>query len=190
MSSLPLAALAAPGGFAPDPRFMAAVAAAAEPAAPPDPLGAAWDDGHAAGYAQAAAAAAAAEVLAAEARGRIELALLRLDRDLAEQLRQRLGSAVRALCEASLVPLALDPGMLAARVERAAAMLSRADDERVLRLNPDDLGLVAGRLPDGLAVLADPALERGALRLETANGGVEDGPAHWARVIADAVAQC
>ena len=190
MSSLPLAALAAPGGFAPDPRFMAAVATAAAPAAPPDPLGAAWDDGHVAGYAQAAAAAAAAEVLAAEARGRIELALLRLDRDLAEQLRQRLGSAVRALCEASLVPLALDPGMLAARVERATAMLSRADDERVLRLNPDDLDLVAGRLPEGLAVLADPALERGALRLETANGGVEDGPAHWARVIADAVAQC
>ena len=80
--------------------------------------------------------------------------------------------------------------MLAVRAQRAAAMLARADDERVLRLHPADLKLVALRLPEGLAVLEDPALERGALRIESSSGGVEDGPEHWRRAIAEAVALC
>jgi flagellar assembly protein FliH len=46
------------------------------------------------------------------------------------------------------------------------------------------------RLPPALEVLPDPALERGALRIETQAGGVEDGPAHWHRAIAEALAQC
>ncbi len=86
--------------------------------------------------------------------------------------------------------MALDPAALAARVERAAAMLARADDERLLRLHPDDLALVAARLPEGLEALPDPALERGALRIESTAGGVEDGPSHWRRAIAEALAGC
>ena len=50
--------------------------------------------------------------------------------------------------------------------------------------------LVGKRLPEGLDVLPDPALERGALRVETQNGGVEDGPAHWRAAIAEALASC
>lgn len=188
MFSVPLSALAAPAAFAPDPRFLAALAAPPPPASAIDPVALAWNDGHTAGYAAGQADAAAAETLAANARGAIELALMRLDRDLGEQLSQRLSATVQALCTASLAPLALDPDALATRVERAAAMLSRADDDRVLRLHPADLELIAKRLPEGLAVRADPALERGALRLETATGGVEDGPAHWAQAIAEAIA--
>jgi flagellar assembly protein FliH len=33
-------------------------------------------------------------------------------------------------------------------------------------------------------------LERGALRVEAANGGVEDGPAQWRQAIAEALALC
>ena len=69
-------------------------------------------------------------------------------------------------------------------------MLARADDERVLRLHPDDLALIAGQLPEGLPVLADPVLERGGLRVETSNGGVEDGPEQWRRAIAEALSAC
>ena len=98
--------------------------------------------------------------------------------------------AVNALCEAAIAPMMLDKTALAARVVRAAGMLARADDERVLRLHPDDLKLVGKRLPEGLDVVPDPALERGALRVETANGGVEDGPAHWRAAIAEALGQC
>ena len=62
--------------------------------------------------------------------------------------------------------------------------------ERVLRLHPEDFKLIARQLPADLEVLPDAALERGALRVESANGGVEDGPAHWRRAIAEALGLC
>lgn len=190
MSSLPLAALAQISSFAPDPRFAARGAPILEAPAASDPGAQAWEAGYAAGSAETQQGADQAAAELAAARSRIELALARLDTEQTEQLRQKLFAAIEALCEASLAPLRLDPGALAARVERAAAMLARADDQRILRLHPADLALVAHHLPEGLEVRPDPALERGALRLETANGGVEDGPAHWRRAIAEALAQC
>ena len=189
MSSLPLALLAADNGFTPDPRFAGSFAAATT--LDPDDLRArSWNEGYAAGCAETQHAADVAATEQAAARCRIELTLARLDADQQELLRQRLFAAIEVLCEASLAPLLLDRNALTARVERAAAMLARADDERVLRLNPADIELVAGSLPIGLELRPDPALERGALRLETANGGVEDGPAHWRRAIAEALTQC
>ncbi|MEQ1499547.1 MAG: FliH/SctL family protein [Novosphingobium sp.] len=189
MSSLPIAALEQGSGFLPDPRFCPNHSER-QAALPVDPVAQAWDDGYGAGQAEANAAAVAAAHDSAAAHSAITLALARLDSQLAEELRQKLFVTVEALCEAAIAPLALDKAALAARVQRAAAMLSRADDERVLRLHPDDLDLVAKQLPADLEVLADPALERGALRVESANGGIEDGPAHWRRAIAEALEQC
>ena len=157
---------------------------------PEDPVAAAWAAGHAAGTAEALALATAQAEAEAAARERIELALARLNAEQEEDLRRRLYATVEALCETAIAPLALDRDALLVRVERAAAMLARADDERVLRLHPDDLQLIRARLPDELEVQDDPALERGALRVESRNGGVEDGPAHWRRAIAEALSQC
>ena len=188
-SGLPLAALAAGHGFASDPRF-AAIAARSQEQAAGDPLSQAWEDGYAAGVAETEAAARSRVESESAAREAIELALARLDGELAEALRQKLYATVEALCEKAIAPLALDREALAVRVARAAEMLARADDDKRLRLHPDDLALVADRLPEGLATEPDPALERGALRLETSAGGIEDGPAHWHRAIAEALAQC
>lgn len=187
MSSLPLALLAADSGFAPDPRFGRQ---SPLPAQPDDLHARRWDEGYAAGCAETQRAADDAAAEQAEARGKIELTLARLDAEQQELLRRKLFTAIEVLCEGSLAPLLLDRDALAARVERAAAMLARADDERVLRLHPADVELIGDALPAGLELRADPALERGALRLETTNGGVEDGPAHWRRAIAEALAQC
>jgi flagellar assembly protein FliH len=189
MSSLPFAALAEGGGFVFDPRF-AAVAAKPQDHPPGDPLTEAWEQGYAAGLAEAEATARSLADADGAARTRIELALARLDGELSEALRQKLFATVEALCEAAIAPFALDQEALIARVARAADLLARADDDKRLRLHPDDLALVAGRLPEGLPVEPDPALERGALRFETASGGVEDGPAHWRRAIAEAIARC
>jgi flagellar assembly protein FliH len=189
MSSLPFAALAAGSGFVCDPRFAAASAGPPEQQ-PDDPLTQAWEDGYAAGLAEAQAAALAHANSESAARERIELALARLDGELAEALRQKLFATVEALCEAAIAPFALDQEALIARVARAADLLARADDDKRLRLHPDDLALVTGRLPEDLPIEPDPALERGSLRFETASGGVEDGPAHWRRAIAEAIAQC
>lgn len=188
MSSLPLAALDRQAGFASDPRFSLVDHAPPPPA--PDPVAEAWAAGHAAGRAETLAEAEALSAATDAARHRIELALARLDANQQELLRQRLVETVSALCNAALAPLAIDPELLAERASRAAAMLSRADDAAVLRLHPDDLALVATRLPKGLATQPDPGLERGNLRLDGQAGGVEDGPGQWRRAIAEALGTC
>ncbi|MFM5908724.1 MAG: FliH/SctL family protein [Novosphingobium sp.] len=196
MSSL--AALAGRGadhGFRQDARF--ALSAAQDHAPPPetaeepqDPVELAFADGFAAGLASAQSEAAARAKDDEQAAQKLGLTLARLDSDTAETLRQRFVDTVMALCEATLVPFALDSEALAIRVERAVAMLARADDERVIRLNPEDLKLVAGKLDQQWTVQGDPALARGELRVETANGGVEDGPAQWRRALAEAFEAC
>jgi flagellar assembly protein FliH len=187
MSSLPFAELGRSGGFQIDRRFDPGPAPLP---APGDPLALAWQDGHAAGQTEARAEAQALAEAGAAARARIELSLARLEGELGEALRQRLVDTIAALCEATLAPLALDRAALVRRVEIAAGMLARADDGKVLRLHPEDFALIAKQLPQDLEVAEDPILERGSLRFETSAGGVEDGPAHWRRAIAEALAQC
>lgn len=190
MSSLPLTALASRGGFVADPRFAAARPRQASPVAASDPKAEAWADGYAQGRAEAEEEAAIA--LAAERDGLSALAtsFVKLDAAHEEELRQRLFATVEALLETAIGPFALDREAFADRIVKAASMLARADDARVLRLHPEDAVWVAPQIPEGLEVVPDPALERGALRLEGDAGGVEDGPAHWRRAIAEALAQC
>ena len=79
---------------------------------------------------------------------------------------------------------------IGAKLDRAVAMLQRAQDERRVLIHPDDLALVHAHLPTGLVVEADPSVERGALRIETPDGGVEDGPSQWRRILAEAFREC
>lgn len=196
---LSLSALAGIGGFRADSRYgggLPVTMLEPEPAAPlhlepaRDPVA----DAYTQGYAQAlddarlhAEAAAQADALAGE---QLALSFARLDHALEEELRQRLRDTVVALCEAALAPLAIDEDALLHRVTRAAAMLARADDDRVIRLHPEDLKLVAPRVGAEWTVEPDPSLERGAIRVEGANGGVEDGPSTWRRAIAEALHAC
>ncbi|MEP7222276.1 MAG: FliH/SctL family protein [Novosphingobium sp.] len=183
-------------GFRPSARYLrGAEPVPARAAAPPepepeDPATLAFADGYLRGTHDAQTEAAAQAACEAEARAALDLAFTRLDAELAEALRQRLQETVLALCEATLQPFAVDDAALAARVSRAVAMLARAEDERVIRLNPDDLKLVSPRLPQDWQITPDPALPRGALRIETSHGGVEDGPAQWRRALAEALDAC
>jgi flagellar assembly protein FliH len=164
------------------------VVASAEPAS--DPAADAYLQGYAQGVEDAGVRAAAAAQADAEAGEGLALAFARLDDVLEEQLRERLRDTVMALCEAALAPLAVDPEMLVRRVTAAAAMLARADDARVIRVHPEDLKLLAPRMCADWDVQPDPTLERGAIRVEGANGGVEDGPATWRHAIAEALHAC
>ena len=195
MSSLALALLGKRSEFSRDGRFAAlyATPAAAQPAvlAPePDPLTEAYERGYTEGAAHAAEDARLAEQDREAARGAIELAFAQLDADDATRLSERMRETVLALCEAAVLPLAVDPNGLKLRVERAVGMLQRAHDERVVRLNPEDLVLIGARLPASLTVEADAGVERGGLRIETVDGGIEDGPSHWRRALAEAFRQC
>lgn len=194
----PFAALPGGGGFRSDARFASpgsAPYAATETHLAPqteaeDPVAIAFAEGYAAGGAEAQARAAQQAALDAAAREGLALAFAKLDAQLQEELRQRLRDTVAALCEAAIAPLALDEDALLRRVERAVAMLARADDERLIRLHPDDVALLSPRFAADWQVLPDSSLERGGLRVEAASGGVEDGPELWRRAIAEALHQC
>ncbi|MDE2595621.1 MAG: flagellar biosynthesis protein [Sphingomonadales bacterium] len=184
------------GGFARDPRFslgapmLEPALAPPEPEHPPDPLALARAEGFAAGRAEALAEAEAQRRADDAALMRMSFSFERLDADLAESLRQKLHETVVALCEETLRPLALDSAALALRVERAVAMFARADDERLIRLNPADLAVVSPLLPEDWQFAADPALAPGAIRVESGSGGVEDGPEQWRAAIIEALRLC
>lgn len=166
----------------------ALVSAPMAPAA--DPIADAYLQGYAQGVEDAGIQAAAAAQADAEAGEGLGLAFARLDQVLEEELRERLRDTVMALCEAALAPLAVDDDMLVRRVTAAAALLARADDARVIRVHPEDLKLIAPKMCADWDVQADATLERGAIRVEGASGGVEDGPATWRHAIAEAMHAC
>lgn len=155
----------------------------------PDILAETYGRGYAEGHAAASAEAAARLLADDRAHEELALSFARLDATMAEDLRLRLRDTVTALCEAALGPLALDEVALMNRITRAVSMLARADDERVVRLHPADIDLVSARLQADWTVQGDPSLERGTVRVETATGGVEDGPAAWRLAIAEALHQ-
>lgn len=194
----PLESLGRPGGFRSNARY-ARIAEASPPHPPPlpepdapahDPVAIAYAEGYAAGCAIAEGEAEERARIEAEAREGLSLSFARLDHELQEELRQRLRDTVAALCEAAIAPLALDHDALLRRIEKAVSMFARADDERIVRLHPDDIALVSPRFGADWQIAPDATLERGALRVESGNGGVEDGPAAWRRAIAEALHQC
>lgn len=180
-----------PRGFQPDRRFfdvpVEVVEAAPEPdIAEPDPLEDAFERGLAEGEARAQGRCAE-QIAQVEARCTALVAGLEaMQKVEADALAERLRQTVLALCEEAVLPLALDPARLADRARKAAAMLTRAQDERLLRLNPEDAVLVSSHLSSDFTILPDPSLERGGLRIDTPDGGVEDGPALWLQSLHEA----
>ena len=192
MSSLPEGLFGqSGGGFMPDARFGALVAQqiAEEAAAPPvqDPAEAAFAEGYGRGYQDAMAQARIQAEQDNAARGRIETAFERLAEAEELRLEQRLRETVLALCEHTLAPMTTDPDALTMRISKALSLLRRSEDQRVVRLHPDDLALIAERLPDTTKVDPDPTLARGELRIETVEGGLEDGPEQWRRILSEAL---
>ena len=181
------AALAAPAsGFRADSRFGGHFAVDLAIRKPNLAEGA-YAEGYAKGLEDGAANAETAIRQDAAAREQIELGLGKLAEGEEHRFEERLRETVLALCEMTLAPLAVEPEQLANRVAKALDLLRRSEDERTLRLHPDDIALIAGRLPDHVRVEPDPALERGGLRIETPEGGIEDGPSQWRRVLAEAL---
>lgn len=189
MSRVAYAALGKRGSFSRDNRY----AKIQEDAAPPPPEDA-GEKAYRAGYedGQISAHADFEARLKAEraARTAIELAFARFDAVSERQLRERMLATVHALCEEAVLPLALDTEGLARRVEAAAAMFQRKHDERIIHIHPEDLELVRGDVSADLELVPDASVERGGLRVETDDGGVEDGPQQWQRALAEIFATC
>ena len=152
-----------------------------------DPINAAHEmgfaEGKAAGLAEAAANNARdrglIEAIAAELR-----AAGHLDRErMAAQLRQTVMLLVgRLIGEAGV-----DGALLARRIEAATELLADSAESALLRVNPDDLALLDGRLPKTVFAAGDAAVERGSFVLESASTIVEDGPALWLEQLSQAI---
>ena len=183
-------------GFTLDPRFARTPATPAPDfAAMPepereDPIERARAEGYAAGHEAALTEAQAQAAAQDAARHRLDSALRTMEAAQVDALEQRLRQTVLALCDSVLGDVAIDPAALETRVRRAAQMLPRAEDARVIRLHPEDLALIGHHLPEDWHCEPDSTLERGAVRVDGAMGGVEDGPAQWRSAPDEALRQC
>jgi len=183
MSRLPPSLFVPGSGFRQDTRFEGEVSVTRDQT----PAELAYDEGYAQGLEAATAQAQAEARELAAAQERIESTFERLSEADGLRLEERLRETVLALCQTVLATLAHDPDALTGRIHKALALLRRAEDERVLRLHPDDHALVSHRLPQGLRFEPDPSMVRGELRIETGEGGIEDGPEQWRRTLQEAL---
>lgn len=163
----------------PEPPSLDPVAAAmAEPPAL-DPLVEAHQAGYDAGYAAACAeqdAQAARDLALLEAVAASLKSDERVDRErIARQLRQTvLHLVTRLVGEAGI-----SADLLAGRIEAASDLLADASESAILRVNPSDVALLEGRLPETIFAVGDASLARGSFVLEAASTIVEDGPELW-----------
>ena len=99
-----------------------------------------------------------------------------IDRDqVAEQLRQ----TVLLLVSKVIGEVGIAPDILARRIAAASDLLADKAESGLLRVHPDDVALLEGRLPRTLFAAGDASVPRGSFVLETASTIVEDGPALW-----------
>lgn len=152
-----------------------------------DPIAAARAAGHAEGYAQAMAEVAADAGRTREMIAALEAALKsgsRFDRDrVALQLRQ----TVLALVTRLVGEVGVSGDLLAARVTAAVDLLADSAESALLRMHPDDVALVEGKLPATLFAVGDAALARGSFVMESASTIVEDGPDRWLEQLGAAI---
>lgn len=152
-----------------------------------DPVAAA----HAAGYAEGVEAALA-EFAANAERDRALLTALthalqaddRIDRNA---VARRLRETVLFLVTRLVGEVGISPEILARRIEAAADMLSDAAESAMLRVHPDDVALLEGKLPRQIFAVGDATVARGAFVLESASTIVEDGPEEWLEQLAQAI---
>lgn len=152
-----------------------------------DPLA----DAHAAGYAEGLAAAATAAEQAA-ARDRDLIAGLadtlgstgRVDR---ERIARQIRDTVLALTKKLVGEVGVSPDYLASRIDHATELLADGAESALLRVHPDDVALLEGRLPKTVFAAGDASLTRGSFVLESASTVVEDGPELWLEQLAAAI---
>jgi flagellar assembly protein FliH len=108
----------------------------------------------------------------------------RVDR---ERLAANLRATVLMLVTRIVAESGIDAELLTRRVASAAGMIGDDAESALLRMNPDDMPLIDGKLPDNIFAVADPHVARGHFVLESAATIVEDGPDLWLEQIAQAI---
>ncbi len=86
-----------------------------------------------------------------------------------------LSSAVIRLVSQIVGETPIDAELLAKRVGAVAAFIEEGQSRNSLHVNPDDIALLDGH-DFGFPLTPDPSVGRGGVRLDTADGWIEDGP--------------
>ena len=148
-------------------------------------------DAHAAGF--AAGRAAMLEELDA-AQGRETALLDQVSNALAgaahfdrERMAGHLRQTVLHLVTKMVGEVGIAPDVLSARITAAVDLLADGAESALLRLHPDDVALVEGRLPSSVFPVGDPHVQRGGFVIESASTIVEDGPDLWLEQLASAI---
>jgi flagellar assembly protein FliH len=110
----------------------------------------------------------------------VELAAaLRSGRADREQIARQLRQAIRLLAS-GLVP----SDILTRRIELAAERLADSSESALLRLHPDDVAPLEGKLPTTVFAIGDAGVGRGSFVLESASAIIEDRPEQWLEELA------
>lgn len=152
-----------------------------------DPIAAAHAAGVAEGRAQAIAEIEDVHAREAALLDQVSTALSKgahFDRErMAGHLRQTvLHLVTRLVGEAGVAP-----DVLAQRITAAVDLLADNAESALLRLHPDDVALVEGKLPANVFPVGDPHIARGGFTIESASTIVEDGPDLWLEQLAQAI---
>lgn len=152
-----------------------------------DPIAAAHEAGFAEGHAAAVVEIEAAQAREAALLDQVSTALAtgaHFDRErMAGQLRQTVLHLVTRL----VGEVGVAPDILAGRINAAVDLLADSAESALLRLHPEDVPFVQGKLPATVFPVGDPHLARGAFVIESASTIVEDGPDLWLEQLAQAI---
>ena len=103
------------------------------------------------------------------------------------ELARRMRQTVLFLVAKLIGEVGIAPDLLAHRIEAATDMLADATESAMLRVHPDDVALLDGKLPKTVFAVGDAAVARGGFVLESASTIVEDGPDLWLEQLAQAI---
>lgn len=110
-----------------------------------------------------------------ETKARLALALEQIAPAADAALSSLLSAAVLRLVTQIVGEVSVDAGLLARRVEGVCRFIEEGQSRNSLHLHPDDIAMLGPR-DFGFPLTPDQGLSRGSVRLETADGWIEDGP--------------
>ncbi len=93
-----------------------------------------------------------------------------------DELAVLIGEAVEMLVRQIVGDVAIDSVLLADRAQQAAALVAECDAARTMWVHPDDLDLLDQSIL-AIPLKADPAAERGSIRIDCSAGWIEHGTA-------------
>lgn len=152
-----------------------------------DAVAAARDAGYAEGRAAVLAEIESAQGREAALLDQISTALATAAHFDRERMAGHLRQTVMHLVSKMVGEVGVAADVLSARIASAVDLLADNAESALLRLHPDDVPLVEGKLPAGVFAVGDPHIQRGGFLIESASTIVEDGPDLWLEQLASAI---